>query len=116
MIVRPFVMIGAKALAPHLIKAHLSVRPSFRRVIIWNRTIEKARKLAEEMRDNGVFDGVSFDSNGCLTAEEHLDLVGSFKHYMGECDKEAIRRGRLFVDDKPHWRKQGSFGGCCLQG
>jgi hypothetical protein len=36
-------------------------------VIIWNRIIEKARKLAEEMRDNGVFDGVSFESNGCLT-------------------------------------------------
>jgi hypothetical protein len=50
-----------------LIKAHLSVRPSLRRVIIWNRIIEKARKLAEEMRDNGVFDGVSFESNTCLT-------------------------------------------------
>jgi ornithine cyclodeaminase/alanine dehydrogenase-like protein (mu-crystallin family) len=106
------VMIGAGSLAPHLIKAHLSARPGLRRVIIWNRTTEKARKLAEEMQENDGFDGVSFESNRCLDeiiglgdivscatnsetalvkggslkAGAHLDLVGSFKHCMRECD------------------------------
>ncbi|KAF5451164.1 hypothetical protein F2P56_031451 [Juglans regia] len=131
------VMIGAGALAPHLIKAHLSARPSLRRVIIWNRTVEKASKLAVEMRESGGFDGVSFESNGCLEeivglgdivscatnsetplvkgerlkAGAHLDLVGSFKHSMRECDDEAIRRGRVFVDNEAALVEAGELVG-----
>lgn len=131
------VMIGAGALAPHLIKAHLSARPSLRRVIIWNRTIEKARKLAEEMRENAGFDGVCFESNECLEeivglgdivscatnsetpvvkgerlkAGAHLDMVGSFKHSMRECDDEAVRRGRVFVDNEAALVEAGELVG-----
>ncbi|XP_062149690.1 protein SAR DEFICIENT 4-like [Alnus glutinosa] len=136
------VMIGAGALAPHLIKAHLSARPSLRRVIIWNRTTEKARKLAEEMQENGGFDGVSFESNRCLEeivglgdivscatnsetalvkggslkAGAHLDLVGSFKHCMRECDDEAIRRGRVFVDNEAALEESGELVGAFERG
>ena len=35
------VMIGAGALAPHLVRAHASVRP-IRRVTLWNRTRKRA--------------------------------------------------------------------------
>ncbi|KAK9994595.1 hypothetical protein SO802_024298 [Lithocarpus litseifolius] len=131
------VMIGAGAMAPHLIKAHLSARPSLRRVIIWNRTIEKARKLAAEMSENAGFDGVCFESNECLEeivglgdivscatnsetpvvkgerlkAGAHLDLVGSFKHSMMECDDEAIRRGRVFVDNEAALVEAGELVG-----
>lgn len=118
------VMVGAGAMAPHLIRAHLSVRPSLNKVIIWNRRVEKAVALVEMME--GGFEGVSFESHGCLdeavrvgdvvscaTNSEvalvmgkelksgaHLDLVGSFKHSMKECDDEAIRRGRVFIDNE----------------
>ena len=135
-------MVGAGTLAPYLIKAHLSARPSLRRVIIWNRTMEKAQKLAEEMQENGGFDGVSFESNGCLEeivglgdivscatnsetalvkgenlkAGAHLDLVGSFKHSMRECDDEAIRRGRVFVDNEAALEEAGELVGAFERG
>ncbi|GLU21153.1 hypothetical protein SLE2022_373120 [Rubroshorea leprosula] len=38
---KTLVMIGAGALAPHLIKAHLAANPSLQKVIIWNRTTKK---------------------------------------------------------------------------
>lgn len=60
------VMVGAGALAPHLIKAHLAARPSVKKVIIWNRTEEKAKKLAEEMEKNAGLEGVCFESSGNL--------------------------------------------------
>ncbi|XP_074291571.1 protein SAR DEFICIENT 4 [Silene latifolia] len=120
-----FVMVGAGNLAGHLIKAHLCVRPGISKVFIWNRTAEKAVALAEKLTQEGGFEGVSFESSGCLeevvklgdivscaTNSEselikgnwlkegaHLDLVGSFKPSMKECDSEAIRKGRVYVDN-----------------
>src|SRR5262249_13569585 len=41
---RTMLMVGAGALAPHLIAAHAKVRP-IGRVLVWNRTAERARKL-----------------------------------------------------------------------
>ncbi|PON96968.1 Ornithine cyclodeaminase/mu-crystallin [Trema orientale] len=136
------VMIGAGALAPHLIRAHLVARPSLRKVVIWNRTEEKARKLAEKMRESEGLDGVGFETNGCLdevvemgdivscaTNSEvalvkgqrlkpgaHLDLVGSFKHSMKECDDEAIKRGRVFVDNEAALVEAGELVGAFERG
>ncbi|XP_015878423.1 protein SAR DEFICIENT 4 [Ziziphus jujuba] len=136
------VMIGAGALAPHLIRAHLAARPSLKKVIIWNRTVEKARNLAEKLQESLGIDGVGFQSNGCLeevielgdivscatNSEEvlvkgeklkagaHLDLVGSFKHSMKECDDEAIRRGRVFVDNEAALVEAGELVGAFERG
>ncbi|KAL6291573.1 hypothetical protein ACE6H2_009083 [Prunus campanulata] len=136
------VMIGAGALAPHLIRAHLAARPSLKKVIIWNRTVEKARNLAEKMQESVAFEGVCFESNGCLDevvgmgdiiscatnsevplvkgktlkAGAHLDLVGSFKHSMKECDDEAIRRGRVFVDNEAALAEAGELVGAFERG
>lgn len=120
------VMVGAGALAPHLIRAHIAARPSLKKVIIWNRNIAKARALADKMLNDPEFNGVSFKSSenlddavsvadivSCATNSEtplvagaqlkagtHLDLVGSFKESMMECDDEAIRKGRVYVDNE----------------
>lgn len=138
------VMVGAGNLAPHLIRAHLSVIPSLRKVVIWNRTPEKAKTLAEMMNesDGGGFKGVSFESGVCLdeivgvgdvvscaTNSEvalvkgeklkvgaHLDLVGSFKHCMKECDDEAIKRGRVFVDNEAALVEAGELVGAFERG
>ncbi|PQM40221.1 delta(1)-pyrroline-2-carboxylate reductase [Prunus yedoensis var. nudiflora] len=136
------VMIGAGALAPHLIRAHLAARPSLKKVIIWNRTVEKARNLAEKMQESVAFEGVCFESNGCLDevvgmgdiiscatnsevplvkgktlkAGAHLDLVGSFKHSMKECDDEAIRRGGVFVDNEVALVEAGELVGAFERG
>ncbi|XP_042506066.1 protein SAR DEFICIENT 4 [Macadamia integrifolia] len=118
------VMIGAGSLAPHLIKAHLAVRPTLKKVIIWNRRVEKASNLAIELKEEEELRGVSFEHNDCLdeiiglgdivscaTSSEvpivkgealkagaHLDLVGSFTPSMRECDDEAVKRAKIFVD------------------
>lgn len=138
------VMVGAGNLAPHLIRAHLSAIPSLRKVVIWNRTAEKARILAEKMQesDDGILQGVTFGSNAsldeiiglgdivsCATNSEvalvkgeklkvgaHLDLVGSFKHSMKECDDEAIKRGRVFVDNEAAMVEAGELVGAFERG
>lgn len=113
-------MVGAGAQAPYLIRAHCAVRPSIKRVTIWNRTADKAAELAAA----GLLEGVSFDNTTDIegaarradlictaTAAEaplvlgdwlkpgaHLDLVGGFKPEMIETDARALQRSRVFVD------------------
>ncbi|KAJ7000194.1 hypothetical protein D5086_008324 [Populus alba] len=137
------VMVGAGALAPHLIKAHLAARPSLQKVIIWNRTAKKASDLAEKLKKECIAnDGVCFESNGnleeiiglgdivsCATNADaplvkgeklkqgaHLDMVGSFKETMRECDDEAIRRGRVFVDNEAALVEAGELVGAFERG
>lgn len=115
-------MVGAGAMAPHLMMAHKAVRPSIREVVIWNRNGARAEKLAGEMRLDGVTISASTDLEGtarradvisCATmAEEpiilgdwlkpgaHLDLVGSYQPQMRECDDAAMQRGRVYLDSR----------------
>jgi len=112
-------MVGAGALAPHLITAHACVRP-IRRVAIWNRTPERARALAragdwgglevtatEDLaRAVGEADVISCATmartplirGAWLRPGTHLDLVGGFTLAMREADDEAVRRARVYVD------------------
>ncbi|XP_022984671.1 protein SAR DEFICIENT 4-like [Cucurbita maxima] len=139
---RVMVMVGAGALGPHLIKAHLAARPSVRKVIIWNRTEERAKILADEMRKNAGMDGLCFESTenlddaismadivSCATNSEvplvkgdqlkagaYLNLVGSFKHSMSECDDLAIKRGRVFVDSEAALEEAGELVGALERG
>ncbi|KAM7274115.1 hypothetical protein ACFE04_028779 [Oxalis oulophora] len=134
------VMVGAGGLAPHLIKAHLAARPGLEKVVIWNRTMKKAVDLAEILRleiDHvrfecahdleeviGLGDIVSCATNAemplvkgkKLKVGAHLDLVGSFKHTMRECDDEAIRRGRVFVDNEAALEEAGELVGAFERG
>lgn len=117
------VMVGAGALAPHLIRAHASVRP-IRHVAIWNRSREKAAALAEGLSSAvaGVSVTVATDlqaaveeadivscatistnpivSGDWLRPGAHLDLVGGFTPNMREADDAAVRRASLFVDTR----------------
>lgn len=117
------VMVGAGALAPHLIQAHAAVRP-LRHVAIWNRSRDKALALAEGMA--GLVPGVTVTvatdlqsaveeadivSSATISAEPlvsgawlkpgaHLDLVGGFTPRMRETDDVAVTRASLFVDTR----------------
>lgn len=46
----------------------------------------------------------------------HLDLVGSFKESMRECDDEAVRRGRVFVDNEAAVEEAGELVGAFKRG
>jgi ornithine cyclodeaminase/alanine dehydrogenase-like protein (mu-crystallin family) len=116
---KTLLMIGAGALAAHVIKAHASVRP-IRRVLLWSRTSAKAEKLAEDLLQQG-FEAQcpasieaaigEADIISCATTSTepivrgkwvkpgtHIDLMGAFKPNMRETDGEAVGRARVFVD------------------
>jgi len=117
---RTLLMVGAGALAPHLIRAHCAIARSIRQVRVWNRTAAKARALAAALDLPGVEveaiedleAGVrEADVISCATMAraplvrgawlrpgQHLDLVGGFTPEMREADDRAITRARLFVD------------------
>ncbi|HLI11554.1 MAG TPA: ornithine cyclodeaminase family protein [Alphaproteobacteria bacterium] len=115
-------MVGAGNQAPHLVMAHHAVRPSIRRVLIWNRTPARARRLADRMRLDGVEFATADDLAEAVAAADvvscatmateplikgewlqpgtHLDLVGGYTNDMREADDEVARRATIFVDSR----------------
>ena len=113
-------VVGAGAMAAPLIRAHLSVRPSLRRIIIWNRTLERAAKLVARLLEESIHAEVGQDLaaatqaadliSTCTRSNEplilganlrpgvHLDLVGGYTPATREADDEAARRSLIFVD------------------
>ncbi|MFL5337518.1 MAG: ornithine cyclodeaminase family protein [Geminicoccaceae bacterium] len=125
---RTLTMVGAGAMAPWLVRAHRSVRPSIGEVLVWNRTPERARRLADLLRAEQI-DAVVVSEledavqraqivSSCtrshtplirgewLQAGVHLDLVGGYTPDTREADDEAARRARIFVD-----RRETAFDG-----
>jgi ornithine cyclodeaminase len=118
---RVMAMIGAGALAPHLIAAHAAVSP-IDEVVIWNRTSATAIELAMRLNRPGLAVRASEDlaaavasadivSAATMTATPlirgawlkpgvHVDLVGAYTPRMREADDDAIRRARVFVDTR----------------
>jgi ornithine cyclodeaminase len=115
------VMIGAGALAPHLIRAHRTVRP-IARVTLWTRTRSRAVATAFALQTAGVEVEIADDLEAavreadivsCATLSAmplvrgvwlrkgaHVDLVGAFTPKMREADDAAIRRARVYVDSR----------------
>lgn len=117
---RTLLMVGAGALAPHLIAAHRAARPSIEHVAIWNRTPASRDALVEQLAAEPFTTEASDDLDDtvatadvicCATAAtaplisgerlrpgQHLDLVGAFRPDMRESDDACVQRARLFVD------------------
>ncbi len=114
-------IVGAGALAPHLVRAHASVRPICN-VLVWNRTPEAAERLASQLDRPDFRVSVTDDLEGavrgahivsCATMSTtpiicgdwiapgtHIDLVGGYRPDMREADDETVRRSRIFVDTR----------------
>lgn len=114
-------MVGSGSLAPHLIRAHVAMRP-IRDVRVWSRDAANATALAENLKLPGV--NISpvtaleesagwADIISCATLSEaplirgdwlqagvHLDLVGAFRADMRETDDAAVARARIHVDTR----------------
>jgi alanine dehydrogenase len=121
-------MVGAGALAPHLIRAHASVRP-IRRVSVWNRNDEHADQIVTGLKDSGLTarrvtdlaDAVpQADIISCATLSleplvqgdllkpgAHVDLVGAFRPDMRETDDQTVKRCTLFVDTREGALQEG---------
>jgi len=120
--IETMLMIGAGQMAPHLVSAHLAVRPSLKQVHIWNRTGDKAAALCASLAEK--FPQIEFapvseieagaraadlicSAIGCeapiiqgawLKPGTHVDLIGAYTPAMREADDECLRRSSLFVD------------------
>lgn len=114
-------MVGAGNMSQSLIEAHLAVRPSLQKLLIWNRTEQKAAAIARQITENtGIETEViaqldeaipEADIICCATMSAgpiikgvllspgtHLDLVGAYTPDMREADDAALKRSRLFAD------------------
>jgi ornithine cyclodeaminase/alanine dehydrogenase-like protein (mu-crystallin family) len=120
--------VGAGEMSTRLIRAHRAVRPSLRRVLVWNRTQERAVQVAARMTEEGIesepvedlaaatriadiistctrsHDPLVRGSN--LKPGAHLDLVGGYTPGTREADDESARRALVFVD-----RRESAFHG-----
>lgn len=112
-------MVGAGAMAPHLVRAHAAVRP-ITEVRLWNRSRARAEAVAQDLAPDSppvmVVDDLetavrTADIVSCATLSRepllrgswlrpgtHVDLVGSFTRDMRECDDEVMRLAEVFVD------------------
>jgi ornithine cyclodeaminase len=128
-------VVGAGGLAPHVIAANRAARPSLNRILIWNRTPERAETLATSLMAGADTQGVDIaatrdldaavadaDIISCVTmAREplirgallrpgaHLDLVGAYLPDMREADDEAMARGQIFVDCRDGMKGSGEL-------
>jgi ornithine cyclodeaminase/alanine dehydrogenase-like protein (mu-crystallin family) len=113
-------VVGAGDMAHFLIRAHRTVRPSIRQVLVWNRTIDRAVVLAKKLQQEGIdaeptpnLDAATSAADiitTCTRSHEplikganlrpgtHLDLVGGYTPQTREADDEAAQKARVFVD------------------
>ncbi len=116
---RTLLMIGAGALAPHVVRAHAVLR-TINRVLVWNRSRDKADRLCAALSEDGFDASVppsleaacaTADIVSCATTSKtavlrgawltpgtHVDLMGAFTPDMRETDCEAVTRSRVYVD------------------
>jgi ornithine cyclodeaminase/alanine dehydrogenase-like protein (mu-crystallin family) len=116
---RTLLVVGTGRLAPHMAAAHTSVR-KFERVLVWGRSDEGARGIAESLALRGLparpatdlaSAAAEADVITCATTARapvlrgawirpgtHVDLVGAFTPDMRESDDALVSGGEIFVD------------------
>jgi ornithine cyclodeaminase/alanine dehydrogenase-like protein (mu-crystallin family) len=114
-------MVGAGALSPFMIRAHMAARP-IRTVEVWNRNPAGAAALVASLAAMGITAQASDDLEAsvrradivtCATLSTtplvrgdwlkpgaHLDMVGAFTLGMREADDAALTRARVHVDTR----------------
>lgn len=136
---KTLLVVGTGALAPHLARAHASVR-DFDEILVWGRNANKAALIVAALSDLSVEITVrvalnlqeavaSADIVSCATLSTaplimadwvnpgtHLDFVGSFSPQMREADPELFRNARTIVDTQTALRESGDILGAIADG
>lgn len=125
---RTLLMVGAGSLAPHLVRAWRAIRPGLDRILVWNRTPDRAQALVDSLegiaaeRVTDLSAAVPLADIVCcatgsrsplirgawLRAGTHVDLVGGYTPDMREADDAVLRRARIHVDSR--WFTVGHVG------
>jgi ornithine cyclodeaminase/alanine dehydrogenase-like protein (mu-crystallin family) len=135
---RTLLVIGAGPIALALAQAHVHVRPSIERILLWNRTLQKLDDVAQTLRPLGrkvdvvsdVDDAVSqADIISSATASTspiikgrflksgaHVDLVGGYRPDMREADDDVIAQSDVFVDFTDTAIDAGDIAGAIANG
>ncbi len=112
-------IVGSGHVAGMMAEAWSAVRP-IERITVWNLRAAGAERLAAELRAQGYNAAASQDLPeaagaadivSCATLSQsalihgawlrpgtHLDLVGAYMPTMRECDDNAVRQARVFID------------------
>lgn len=123
-------VVGTGTLAPHIVRAHVAVRP-LKRVRIWGRDYSKAaavvRALSDVDCDVSVAGDLAQSSKqadiiSCATSSPkplifnewiepgcHVDLIGSFTPSMQEADPFLFQRAKLVVDTCTALKESGDL-------
>jgi ornithine cyclodeaminase/alanine dehydrogenase-like protein (mu-crystallin family) len=114
---RTLLMVGAGGMARHLIAAHRCVRPSLDRVLVWNRTRDRAAAVAAaaggEVADDldAAVEQADIISTATMTRDPlikgallspgtHLDLVGAYLPDHREADDGCVELATIYVDSR----------------
>ena len=136
--VENLLIVGAGALSPYFAEAHLTARPSLKRIAIWNRTPARAAAVADQLRQKGIEASATEDLDAavrgadivsCVTMSDtalvkgallrpgaHLDLVGAYLPTLREADDEAMSRGTIFVDSRNNMKGSGDLAQAVASG
>ncbi len=116
-------MVGAGHLAPWLVRAHVALRPTLTRVLVWARRAASAEAMVRQLRTEGIAAEAAVDLAAAVARADivccattatapvvqgawlrpgtHLDLVGGYRPDMREADDAAIARcARIVVDTR----------------
>ncbi len=119
---RTLLVIGTGRLAPWMVRAHVALRPTLERVLVWGRSAARAQDMQHALQDLALPVGAAEDLAtavekadiiSCATTSHtavlrgawlrpgtHVDLVGAYTPQMRETDDAVIARSRVFVDDR----------------
>jgi len=125
---RTLLVVGAGDMSRWLVRAHRTARPSLQRVLIWNRTAERAAAVAQSLAREGITAEATDDLDAATRSADiittctrshvplikganlkpgtHLDLVGGYSAQTREADDAAAKRSLVFVD-----RRESAFDG-----
>jgi ornithine cyclodeaminase/alanine dehydrogenase-like protein (mu-crystallin family) len=114
-------LVGAGSLATHFALAHAAVRP-IKTVLVFNRTHEKAVRVARELHADGFATEAVTDLQAAMARADiisgitsatgpvikgawikpgtHIDLAGAYKPTSRETDGAAVGMSRVFVDTR----------------
>jgi ornithine cyclodeaminase len=135
---KTLLVLGAGPIALALAQAHVHVRPSIERVMLWNRTPSKLDGLAQALMQSGRTVDVVTDLNAAASEADiissatgsksplingkfvkpgaHVDLVGGFRPDMREADDDVIAQADVFVDFRDTAVDAGDIGQAITNG